>query len=314
MNHPDQVSLQGWIFGANQARMLFIPFEKGDYKPMLPSLRLYLVGLFIVIVAAPVFAVDLTPEQMAWKILDRGLNDKSSAKRHDAIHALGLLMGDARAVAIAEKALEDRAPEIREAAATSLGELHSSSSIPKLELALNDKDITVVLAAAHSLWVLQDKKAFDIYYEILVGERKAGPGMIAQQEEMFKDKKKFAQFAFEQGIEFNPFAGIGWGIVKTLHTDTVSPVKASAAKALIDDPDPRTGQALAKSCSDKSWIVRLAALEALARRGDQTVINEIERRLTDEKDLVRYIAAAAIVRLSSTPPQANPEKAVSTGQ
>ena len=130
----------------------------------------------------------------------------------------GCLAGDPKAVAIAEKALDDHSPEVREAAATTLGELHSSSSIPKLELALKDKDITVVLAAAHSLWSLQDKQAYEVYYEILLGERKAGPGLIAGQEAMFRDRKKLAAFAFEQGIEFNPFAGIGWGIVKASAT------------------------------------------------------------------------------------------------
>jgi len=184
----------------------------------------------------------------------------------------------------------------------SLGELHSSSSIPKLELALKDKDITVVLATAHSLCMLQDKEAYEVYYEILLGERKAGPGLIEGQEEMFRDKKKLAEFAFEQGIEFNPFAGIGWGIVKTLHTDNVSPVRASAAKVLTDDPDPRSGQALVRACSNKSWIVRVAALDALARRGDPAVLKDIEPHISDGKDRVRYTAAAAIIRLSGAHP------------
>jgi HEAT repeat protein len=273
---------------------------------MLLSMRCCLTVLFITVLAGGVLATDPTPVQKAWDILDAGVKEKSFAKRHDAIHAVGLLAGDSKAVAMAEKALEDRAPEVREAAATTLGELHSSSPIPKLELALKDKDITVVLAAAHSLWSLQDKQAYEVYYEILLGELKAGPGLIAGQEEMFRDRKKLAAFAFEQGIEFNPFAGIGWGIIKTLHQDDVSPVRAAAARVLIDDPDPRSGQALVKSCSDKSWIVRVAALDALARRGDQAFLKDIEPHTADEKDRVRYTAAAAIIRLSGAPPRVTP--------
>jgi HEAT repeat protein len=230
------------------------------------SMRAFLSVVFIAVLAVPVLATDPAQVQKAWDILDAGVKERSFAKRHDAIHALGLLAGDSKAVAIAEKALDDHAPEVREAAATTLGQLHSSSSLPKLELALKDKDITVVLAAAHSLWLLGDKEAYEIYYEILIGERKAGPGMIAGQEEMFRDRKKLAEFAFEQGIEFNPFAGIGWGIAKAVHKDDASPVRAAAAKVLVDDPDPRSGQALVKACSSKSWIVRVAALDALARR------------------------------------------------
>jgi HEAT repeat protein len=134
--------------------------------------------------------------------------------------------------------------------------------------------------------------------------------MLAGQEEMFRDRKKLAKFAFEQGIEFNPFAGIGWGIAKAVHQDDASPVRAAAAKVLVEDPDPRSGQALVKSCSNKSWIVRVAALDALARRGDPAFLTDIEPHTADEKDRVRYTAAAAIIRLSGAPmpPKPSAEK------
>lgn len=272
---------------------------------MLLSKRCFISALFVTMAAGFPLAADQTQAQKAWNILDAGVKDKSFTKRHDAIHFLGIVAGDAKAAALAEKALDDHIPEVREAAATTLGELRVSSSIPKLELALNDKDITVVLAAAHSLWELGQRDAYEVYYEILLGERKAGPGLIAEQKEMFRDRKKLAAFAFEQGIEFNPFAGIGWGIIKTVHQDDVSPVRASAARILIDDPDPRSGQALARSCSSKSWIVRVAALDALARRDDPEFIKDIEPHTTDENDRVRYTAAAAIIRLSGASPKSH---------
>jgi HEAT repeat protein len=273
---------------------------------MLPSMRVCLTVLFITVLAGPVLATDPAQVQKAWDILEAGVKEKSVAKRHDAIHAVGLLAGDSKAVAIAENALDDRAPEVREAAATTLGQLHSPSSVPKLELALRDKEISVVLAAAHSLWALRDKQGYEIYYEILLGERKGGQGLIAGQEEMFKDPKKLAKFGFEQGVGFNPFTSMGWEIIKIIRKDDVSPVRAAAASVLADDPDPRSGRALVKSCSDKSWIVRVAALDALARRGDRAFLEDIEPHTADEKDRVRYTAAAAIIRLSGAPPRTKP--------
>lgn len=86
-------------------------------------------------------------------------------------------------------------------------------------------------------------------------EHKAGPGLIEGQEAMFRDKKKLAEFAFEQGVEFNPFAGLGWGIIKAVHTDSVSPVRAAAARILVEDPDSRSGEALARTTSDKNPLV-----------------------------------------------------------
>lgn len=273
---------------------------------MLFSMRWGLTLLFLAVLAGPILAADPTPVQKAWDILDAGVKEKSFARRHDAIHALGLVAGDAKAVSIVEKALNDPAPEVREAAATSLGQMHSTASVPQLELALKDKDVAVVLAAAHSLWTLGDKAGYEVYYEILLGERKGGPGLIAGQEALLRDRKKLAEFGFEAGIAFNPFANLGWGIFKTIHKDDVTPVRAAAATVLADDPDPRSGQALVKSCSDKSWIVRVAALDALARRGDQASIKDIEPHTADEKEMVRYTAAAAIIRLSSAPPRPKP--------
>jgi len=251
-------------------------------------------------------ATDQTPLQKAWDILDAGVKEKSYTKRHDAVLALGLLAGESRAKVMAETALDDRDTQVREAAAITLGRLHSSSSIPKLEQALNDKEISVVLAAAHSLWTLHDKRGYEVYYEILMGERKGGKGLIAGQEEILKDRKKLAELGFEQGIGFSPFTGIGWEVFKMLRKDDVSPVRAAAATVLADDPDPRSAQALVLSCTDKSWIVRAAALAALARRGDRAFLEDVEPHTADEKDEVRYTAAAATIRLSGALRPAKP--------
>jgi HEAT repeat protein len=251
--------------------------------------------------AAPAFGADATAQQKAWDILDAGAKEKGFTKRAQAIQVLGLLPGDAKAVGMAEKALGDLAPEVRAAAATALGQMQSHSSVPKLEHALADKEISVVLAAAHSLQTLQDKEAFDIYYEILVGERKSGSSLIADQEKILRDRKKLAELGFEEGIGFVPYASMGWGVVKAVHKDDASPVRAAAAKVLAEDPDPRSARGLVRSCSDKSWVVRAAALDAIARRGDPALLKDIEPGLTDEKDVVRYTAAAAVIRLSGPP-------------
>ena len=263
--------------------------------------RSSLAVLLIAAMAAAALAADPSPEEKAWNILEAAVREKSIPRRHDSILALGLLAGNSRAVGLAETGLDDHAPEVRAASATTLGELHSIASIPKLQLALKDKDISVVLAAAHSLWALRDKQGYEIYYEILVGERKGGPGLIAGQEERFKDPKKLAEFGFEQGIGFSIFTSIGWQVFKVIHTNDLAPVRAAAAKVLADDPDPRSAEALVKSCSDKSWIVRVAALDALARRGDPAYLDEIDSHTSDEKDLVRYTAAAGVIRLSGIP-------------
>jgi HEAT repeat protein len=111
------------------------------------------------------------------------------------------------------------------------------------------------------------------------------------------DPKKMAQFGFDQGIGFIPFASVGMGAIKALTKDDASPVRAAAARILANDPDPKSGEALIEASSDKSWLVRAAALDAISHRGDPTLISKIEAKLDDEKVAVRYAAAATIIHL-----------------
>ena len=71
---------------------------------------------------------------------------------------------------MARRALGDENPKVRTAAALALGELRASSAIPKLEEALSDKEVSVVLAAAHALLLLKDPSVYEVYYAISTGE------------------------------------------------------------------------------------------------------------------------------------------------
>jgi HEAT repeat protein len=107
-----------------------------------------------------------------------------------------------------------------------------------------------------------------------------------------------AQFGFEQGIGFIPFAGLGLSAIGMVTKDDASPVRAAAAKVLAMDPDPRSGEALAQAAFDKSPVVRAAALAAIAERDDYTLGPRIEHDMEDENQQVRYIAAATVLHLN----------------
>lgn len=113
------------------------------------------------------------------------------------------------------------------------------------------------------------------------------------------DPTKMATIGLEQAIGYVPFAGIGWDALRTIMKKDPSPARAVAASILSQDSDPVTGQALVDAASDKNWIVRVAALDAIARRGDPALESEIEPLLDDGKYQVRYAAAAAVLRLSA---------------
>jgi HEAT repeat protein len=240
-----------------------------------------------------------TLREQAWQLLESACKSDKTSDRATAILVLGLIPNDAKSARLAEKALADDKPEVRSAAAAALGEMKSRASIPKLRAAFDDQDPLVVLAAAHSLDLMHDNSAYEVYYEVLNGERKARKGLISSQASLLHDPRKMAALGFEEGIGFIPFAGIGWGAIKAIAKDDSSPVRAAAAKVLARDPDPATTKALTDAAGDKSWIVQTAALEALAKRGDRSVLNTVEKYMSGEKDAVKYTAAAAVLRLTA---------------
>jgi hypothetical protein len=247
----------------------------------------------------------VTPGAKAWGILREALSDSNADKRARAVRALGLLPGNSEAEKAAAGALKDEKPNVRQAAAAALGAMRAEHSKGQLEEALGDSEPGVVLAAANSLLLLHDDVGYDTYYEVLMGEKRANKGLIREQLDTLKDKKKMAEMGFEEGIGFIPFAGIGYEIFKTVRKDDSSPLRAAAAKQLAHDPEPDAADALVKAAGDKSWTVRAAALEAIALRGDRSLVSKISAALDDDKDVVRFTAAACVARLSALPVKTN---------
>lgn len=88
---------------------------------------------------------------------------------------------------------------------------------------------------------------------------------------------------------------------------------AAAAITLAKDPDPKSGQALADTAStNKSWIVRAAALNAIALRGETSLLPSAESQLQDPKDEVQYSAAAAVIRLTDLSSRRAPARKAAT--
>jgi HEAT repeat protein len=237
-------------------------------------------------------------EQRAWAMFEAAAKSESTAGRETGIRALGLLRGKARARELAEGALDDPKPEVRIAAAAALEEMHAVESIPKLQKVLSDEKISVVMAAAHALRSMKDDaSAYAVYFDVLTGGQRPG-GLVQQQLDTLRNPKELAMIGLQTGIGYVPFAGIGWDAWRYTHKKNPHPVKAIAASFLAHDPDPATGVALAEAIKDKDWIVRAAAIEALAQRGDPAFEGKIEYSFFDANAHVRYTAAAAVIRLS----------------
>lgn len=256
-------------------------------------------SVVMIVCTIAMLSVAQTPQEDAWSALNSGLTDKSWEKRVRAVALLGELPGDKKAEAAAITALKDERGDVRGAAAQALGEMGAKSAIPQLMDMISDKEPAVILAAAHSLITLGDNRGYNAFYAVLTGETKTGTSLTDQQKKTLKDPKKMAGLGLQVGMGFVPFGGLAMGGFKMLNRDDTSPVLAAAALTLAKDPDPKSGQALADAATQQGkWLVRAASFDAIARRGDPSLLPTAIQGLQDKQSEVQYSAAGAVIRLS----------------
>jgi HEAT repeat protein len=253
--------------------------------------------LFCASCAVAATSTAQAPIERAWTLLKQGASDPDDDKRAKAVHALGLLSKNDDARRLAESALADPKPDVRAVGATALGQIGLRASAAKLKEALKDPETEVVFSATTALFALGDPAAHEVYYAVLMGERKTGDALVQSQLDRLKDPEALAKISFEAGVGFIPFGGISYKVFKSIHQDHATPVRAAAAKKLASDPDPRSAQALAKACSDEKWLVRASVVSAIAERGDKKLLAAVIPLLDDPEEIVRFTAAAAVVRL-----------------
>jgi len=246
----------------------------------------------------------------AWTVLNTGLENTDTTVRVRATRELGELDGNAKAEAAAISALKnDKQPQVRAAAAQALGDMGAKDAKADLYEAFQDTEPSVIIAAAHSLVQLGDDRGYNVYYAILTGQQKTGTSLTDQQKQLLKDKRKMAALGAEAAVGFIPFGGLAVSGYKVLTRDDTSPVLAAAALMLAKDPDPKSGNALADaSANQDKWLVRAAAFDALAKRGNPVYLDAAETGLQDANDQVRVAAAACAIHLSDIQSHPKPEE------
>jgi HEAT repeat protein len=101
------------------------------------------------------------------------------------------------------------------------------------------------------------------------------------------------------GVLLGPF-NIGVIAAEQVLKDGATAVRMQALNLLAEDCDPQTFKLLETALTDdKNWAVRAAAAKALGRCGNPDAIPKLELNLTDSHVAVKFMSAAAIVRLSA---------------
>ena len=259
--------------------------------------------LFILLCLAPASAAKLDD---AWKILADGTRETNANKRKLALSAIVLAGTNPRAVTMAASLLKDREVDVRQTAASVLGEMNARAAIPKLVEALDDEALEVSFTAARSLWNLGDRRGKDVLLAVLAGERGVSAGLVRgtmrDAKKRLRDPAGLAMLGVKEGagIFLGP-AAMGITVFEELRKDGSASARTLSAELLTKDSDPATIKVLEEALDDKNWLVRAAVVKALAIRGSRASIPKVEALLEDKQEAVRYFAAAALVRLEGGP-------------
>jgi len=267
-------------------------------------------ALVFVLAAAllPVHALTQTTQtrasERAWDVLAKGMADKNSSLRIDALQALGSIGAHSKAIKLTLIGLADDDPDVRQVAAITLGEMKAYAAIRQLRTALTDDPAPqVAFAAARALWQLGDRSGRVVLLEVLAGERKASDSAlqseIREMKRRVRDRKGLALMGATKGAGalFGPI-GTGLSFAHELKKKDAMSARALSAMLLTTDSDPRTFEALRAALSDTDWNVRQAAASALGKIGRPQFISALGPLLQDNKPEVRYAAAAATIKLT----------------
>jgi len=241
---------------------------------------------------------DLHP---AWDTLDVGLKDGNPAKRIAAVISMSVVRPQARAVSTIEAMLDDKDMGVRQAACTTLGDIRSRGSIPKLRAALEDKAPEVIFAAAKALYAMNDPMGREVLEEVLAGEQKGSSGFVTNSLRDARLKMHDPKAMLLVGVNqaaglLGPF-GMGVPIAEQLLKDSQASGKTVAALLLATDKTEQSKEAVKQALDDKNWTVRVAALRAVGLRDLTGLYSNVNALLEDKRDEVRYAAASTMIRL-----------------
>jgi HEAT repeat protein len=263
------------------------------------------------------------------QLIFASLQDKEPQVRSAAVRALAKANKRGAREALVG-ALQDESFQVREAAARALGGLGASSSVDALAGCLRDPDAAVRIAAAGSLRTLGWKPATReelAWFEIALGNTPAAVSASKAPTEAIssgqsQDTVFHRRMAAEALREKNDPVRINALVAAVRGHDLLARVSAVHDLGQINDPriaqellklfrDPESEMRLAAAqavagrddappghfvglLQDKSYEVRLTAVQFLGRVRHQQIVEVLIPMLSDEIVLVRQAAAKAL--------------------
>ena len=238
----------------------------------------------------------------AWEVLAEDVQSGRETHQSAAVAALAVIGNRDDVLPLLQGALDDKHASIRKDAALALGDLQARSAKPKLRILLDDSSPDVGFAAANALWKMDDHSGRQILIATLGGTRRGDgfvKGSMKDTYHQYADPKQLAMMGARQaaGAVFGP-ASIGITLAQEYMKDRGASSRAASATLLGKDGTPESIHELTLALGDKSWAVRAAAAQALAKSPGHVSPEVLEPLLVDDSITVRDMAAAGIIRLN----------------
>jgi HEAT repeat protein len=248
------------------------------------------------------------PNVTAWEVLKRGLTEQNPDKRRQAVLALATIGPAPEVVELLNEALRDKEIAIRQTAAAAIGENRIHPSVPNLRAALDDTG-EVAFTAAKALWDMGDRNGRLVFQENYIGESRNRPGMLESALRDAKAKLRNPGGLALMGVKeasgalLGPLS-LGITMAQDALKDGGAPGRALAISLLSQECDAYTVQLMDWSLeNDNNNLVRAATAKALGKCGTADTVPKLMPLLIVENVSVRYMAAAAVVRLSIAKPR-----------
>jgi HEAT repeat protein len=246
------------------------------------------------------------PVASAWEFLQKGLQDTNPERRKMTAAALaGIGLNSQSLQMLYDAMANDKDPQVRQAAAASLGEMRARVAIPKLTAAM-DKDPEVSFVAARSLWLMGDHSGRDLIEEVATGQQKKTTGKVSQAKleasRRLHDPNGLARMgALEAaGALLGPFS-IGLQLAKDLAKDSGAQARLLAIGLILQQCDAESASAIQTAFEDdKNEVVRAAAAKALGTCGGKEAMPKLADAIISERYSVQLAASAAVIRISSS--------------
>jgi HEAT repeat protein len=250
-----------------------------------------------------------TNTQEAWEMLTAAVQDpKHSDLRTQSLAALGTLGMNAHASTLIVAAMKDPDYEVRSSAILAAGQTKNRTLTTDIRNMLNDKEPQVALAAAATLWKMNDYSGEDVLIAVVNGDRKATASLkdstMHTVNRDIHSPSTLARIGALQGasILLGPF-GFGITAYEYMRKNGADSARAAAVEQLSQEKTGPVRTTITAALGDKDPAVRAAAAKAIGLNYHDKAASEALLPLFDDtKPPVRLTAAAAYINTNSRAP------------